>query len=60
MVGPIPAGGRFPLHFRTSLGQQGSHVLAVRVAGGDALEAGHVSAVPVQVGVGDSGAACQW
>ncbi len=49
MVGPIPAGGRFPLHFRTSLSEGGSHVLTVRLTGGDALEAGHVSAVPVEV-----------
>jgi hypothetical protein len=49
IVGPIPAGGRFPLHFRTSLAEGGSHVLAVRVTGGDSLAAGHVSAVPVQV-----------
>ena len=34
-VGPIPAGGRAPLSFRTTLRALGSHVLAVRLVGGD-------------------------
>ena len=49
VVPPIPAGGRVPVHFRTSFSRHGSHVLAVRIAGGDAREAGHTRAVPVQV-----------
>ena len=48
-VGPIPAGGRTPVHFRTSLSQPGSHLLAVRLLGGDGLAADDVSALPVQV-----------
>ncbi len=48
-VGPIPAGGRTPLHFRTSLSQPGSHLLAVRLLGSDGLAADDVSALPVQV-----------
>ena len=60
LVGPIPAGGRVPLHFRTSLIQPGSHLLAVRLSGGDGLEAGHLRAVPVQVARGDSRAAGEW
>jgi hypothetical protein len=34
-VGPIPAGGRAPLSFRTSLPAPGTHALAVRLVGGD-------------------------
>jgi hypothetical protein len=34
-VGPIPAGGRGPLSFRTTLQAAGAHVLAVRLVGGD-------------------------
>ena len=48
-VGPIPAGGRTPLHFRTSLGEPGSHVVAIRLTGGEALSAHQGSALPVQV-----------
>jgi von Willebrand factor type A domain/Aerotolerance regulator N-terminal len=48
-VGPIPAGGRTPLHFRTSLALPGSHVLAVRLPGGDTKAADHAGALPVQV-----------
>jgi von Willebrand factor type A domain/Aerotolerance regulator N-terminal len=49
LVGPIPAGGRVPLNFRTALSARGSHVVAVRLSGGDALEVGDIRAVPVQV-----------
>jgi hypothetical protein len=34
-VGPIPPGGRAPLSFRTTLLAPGTHVLAVRLVGGD-------------------------
>ena len=48
-LGPVPAGGRVPLAFRTSLSQRGSHLLAVRLLGGDALPADDLSELPVQV-----------
>ena len=48
-VGPIPAGGRTPLRFRTSLNEVGSHLLSVRLLGGDALAGDDISALPVQV-----------
>ena len=34
-VGPLPAGGKMPLSFRTSLAEPGSHVFTVRLAGDD-------------------------
>ena len=49
LLGPVPAGGRVPLAFRTSLWQRGSHLLAVRLLGGDALPADDLSELPVQV-----------
>ncbi len=48
-VGPIPSGGHTPLHFRTSLSQTGSHLLAVRLLGGDLSAAQEASELPVQV-----------
>ncbi|MFI5459658.1 MAG: VWA domain-containing protein [Isosphaerales bacterium] len=50
VVGPIPAGGRAPWVFRTSLSVPGSHLLTVRLIGGDdALPGDDESAVPVEV-----------
>ena len=50
VVGPIPAGGRAPLAFRTSLATPGAHVLAVRLVGGDdALPGDDEAAIPVEV-----------
>ena len=34
-VGPIPVGGKVPLSFRASIAQPGSHLLTVRLSGGD-------------------------
>ena len=34
-VGPLPAGGKTPLSFKTSLAEPGSHVLTVRLTGDD-------------------------
>jgi hypothetical protein len=49
-VGPIPAGGRAPLSFRTTLLAPGSHVLTVRLVGGDdALPGDDASEAPVAV-----------
>jgi hypothetical protein len=49
-VGPIPAGGRAPLSFRTTLLAPGGHRLAVRLVGGDdALPGDDVSETPVVV-----------
>lgn len=48
-VGPISPGGRTPLHFRTSISQQGSHLLTARLLGSDGLAADDVSSLPVQV-----------
>lgn len=50
VVGPVPAGGQTPLSFRTTLHAPGSHLLAVRLVGGDdALPGDDESAVPVEV-----------
>jgi hypothetical protein len=50
VVGPIPAGGRAPLAFRTSLASPGAHLLAVRLVGGDdALPGDDEAAIPVEV-----------
>jgi von Willebrand factor type A domain/Aerotolerance regulator N-terminal len=35
VVGPLPAGGKMPLSFNTSLAQPGSHVVTVRLTGDD-------------------------
>ena len=48
-VGPIPAGGRAPLSFRTTLFAPGAHLLAVRLVGDDALPGDDEAAVPVTV-----------
>ena len=63
VVGPIPAGRAYPVHFRTSLSQPGSHLLAVRLLGGDGLAADDVrpacqvaGAIPVLLVNGEPGA----
>jgi Aerotolerance regulator N-terminal/von Willebrand factor type A domain len=49
-VGPIPAGGRAPLTFRTALTEAGSHVLTVRLAGArDAMPGDDESSLPIEV-----------
>jgi hypothetical protein len=48
-VGPIPPGGRAPLSFRTSLSIPGSHVLTVRLKGGDLLPGDDASDFPIEV-----------
>jgi hypothetical protein len=49
-VGPVPAGGRTPLSFRTSLLAPGTHALAVRLVGGDdALPGDDLSTTSVAV-----------
>ncbi len=49
VVGPIPAGGRAPLSFQTSLTAPGSHLLTVRLVGVDALPGDDESDVPIEV-----------
>jgi hypothetical protein len=49
VVGPIPAGGRAPLSFRTSLTAPGSHLLTVRLDGVDALPGDDESDTPIEV-----------
>ena len=49
LIGPIAVGGRIPVRFRTTISQPGSHLVAVRLLGGDALAADDVSELPVQV-----------
>jgi hypothetical protein len=49
VVGPIPAGGKAPLSFRTSIATLGDHVLAVRLVGDDALPVDDESALPIKV-----------
>ena len=49
-VGPLPAGGKTPLSFHTSLASTGSHLLTVKLAGGDdPLPANDEAAVSVEV-----------
>jgi hypothetical protein len=49
-LGPIPAGSRVPLSFRTTLPTAGPHVLAVRLVGGeDALPSDDETTAPVVV-----------
>jgi hypothetical protein len=48
-VGPIPPGGRAPLSFRTSLSEPGSHLVSVRLMGGDLLPGDDVSGFPIEV-----------
>jgi len=48
-VGPIPPGGRAPLSFRTSLSAPGSHLLTVRLLGGDLLPGDDSSECPIEV-----------
>ncbi len=49
-VGPIPAGGRAPLTFRTALTEAGGHLLTARLAGTwDALPGDDESSLPVEV-----------
>lgn len=47
-VGPVPAGGQVPLSFRTALANAGSHLVRVRLDGGDALAADDASALAVE------------
>jgi hypothetical protein len=49
VIGPIAGGGRVPVTFRTTISKPGSHLVAVRLLGGDALSAEYVSELPVQV-----------
>ncbi len=49
VVGPIPAGGRAPLAFRTSLTAPGSHLLTVRLDGVDALPGDDEADTPIEV-----------
>jgi hypothetical protein len=49
VVGPIPAGGRAPLSFQTSLTAPGSHLLTVRLDGVDALPGDDESNIPIEV-----------
>jgi VWA domain-containing protein/aerotolerance regulator-like protein len=49
VVGPIPAGGRAPLSFQTSLTAPGSHLLTVRLDGVDALPGDEESSIPIEV-----------
>ncbi len=49
VVGPIPAGGRAPLSFQTSLTAPGSHLLTVRLDGVDALPGDDESDIPIEV-----------
>jgi hypothetical protein len=49
-AGPVPAGGKTKLSFRTTLPAPGAHLLAVRLVGGDdALAADDESAIPIEV-----------
>ncbi len=49
-VGPIPAGSRSPLVFRTTIADPGAHVLTVRfVPGDDPLPANDEAARPIEV-----------
>jgi hypothetical protein len=49
-VGPVPAGSQVPLSFQTTLDAPGTHVLAVRLVGGDdALPGDDESSAPVMV-----------
>ncbi|WP_406698615.1 BatA domain-containing protein [Singulisphaera sp. Ch08] len=49
-AGPVPAGGKTRLSFRTTLPTPGAHLLAVRLVGGDdALAADDESAIPIEV-----------
>jgi hypothetical protein len=50
VVGPIPAGGQAPLSFRVALAAPGSHLLTVRLVGGDdALPGDDAASVPIEV-----------
>ena len=57
-VGPIPPGGRVPVSFRTSLSTLGSHVLTVRLKGGDLLPGDDASEFPDRGRPGVS--RCSW
>jgi hypothetical protein len=48
-AGPIPAGGKAPLSFRATLAAPGTHLLAVRLVGDDALPGDDEAALPVEV-----------
>jgi von Willebrand factor type A domain/Aerotolerance regulator N-terminal len=49
-VGPVPAGGKTPLTFTTTLNDPGSHLLTVRLVGGDdALPADDEASAAVEV-----------
>ena len=48
-LGPIAEGGRVPVRFRTTISRPGSHLIAVRLLGVDALSAEQVSELPVNV-----------
>jgi hypothetical protein len=50
VVGPLPAGGKAPLSFRTAITTPGSHVLSVRLApGDDPLPSNDEAARPIEV-----------
>ena len=49
VVGPIPAGGQAPLSFKVSIAAPGSHALAVRLGGDDALPGDDEAARAVEV-----------
>ena len=48
-IGPVPPGGRVPVNFRTSLSEPGSHLIAVRLLGRDAVPADDLAELAVQV-----------
>ncbi len=48
-VGPIAAGGRAPVSFRTAIATPGSHVLTIRLDGLDSLAVDDESSIPVEV-----------
>lgn len=48
-VGPIPPDGKVRLSFRTSLSAPGSHLLTVRLLGGDLLPGDDASDFPIEV-----------
>ncbi len=49
VAGPIPAGGRTPLSFATTINTPGSHLLTVRLDGVDALPGDDESDIPIEV-----------
>jgi hypothetical protein len=49
VIGPIAGGSRVPVSFRNTIAKPGSHLVAVRLLGGDALAADDVSEIPLRV-----------